>query len=46
MQSLMITSSMISYVSLVILGKAVWEDIHPDSKDFVKDYLAQYPEVS
>ena len=27
-------------------GRNVWEDIHPDSQDFVKDYLAQYPEVT
>ncbi|WAR03493.1 LOW QUALITY PROTEIN: SETB1-like protein [Mya arenaria] len=25
-------------------SRNVWEDIHPDSQDFVKDYLAQYPE--
>ncbi|XP_052229285.1 histone-lysine N-methyltransferase SETDB1-like isoform X4 [Dreissena polymorpha] len=25
-------------------SRDVWEDIHPDSQDFVKDYLAQYPE--
>ncbi|XP_060568067.1 histone-lysine N-methyltransferase SETDB1-like isoform X2 [Ruditapes philippinarum] len=25
-------------------SKNVWDDIHPDSQDFVKDYLAQYPE--
>ncbi|KAL4224511.1 hypothetical protein ACF0H5_015212 [Mactra antiquata] len=25
-------------------SKNVWEDIHPDSKDFIRDYLAQYPE--
>lgn len=22
----------------------VWEDIHPDSQEFIKEYLAQYPE--
>ncbi|KAK3591876.1 hypothetical protein CHS0354_005079 [Potamilus streckersoni] len=22
----------------------VWEDVHPDSKEFIKEYLAQYPE--
>ncbi|XP_023214886.1 histone-lysine N-methyltransferase SETDB1-like [Centruroides sculpturatus] len=25
-------------------SKEVWEDIHPDSKDFIKGYLLQYPE--
>lgn len=24
--------------------KEVWEDIHPDSKEFIKSYLQQYPE--
>lgn len=27
-------------------GENVWEDIHPDSQEFIKEYLAQYPEVS
>nr|CAD7591759.1 unnamed protein product [Timema genevievae] len=25
-------------------SKQVWEDIHPDSRDFVRKYLEQYPE--
>ncbi|GAB1599904.1 histone-lysine N-methyltransferase SETDB1-like isoform X1 [Argonauta hians] len=25
-------------------SKNVWEDIHPDSQEFIKEYLAQYPE--
>ncbi|CAH1786455.1 unnamed protein product, partial [Owenia fusiformis] len=25
-------------------SRNVWEDIHPDSQDFIKGYLAQYPE--
>ncbi|KAK2168665.1 hypothetical protein LSH36_15g13047 [Paralvinella palmiformis] len=25
-------------------SKNVWEDIHPDSQDFIKGYLQQYPE--
>lgn len=33
------------HCALCVAGKNVWEDIHPDSQDFVKDYLAQYPEV-
>ena len=24
----------------------MWEDIHPDSQEFIKEYLKQYPEVS
>ncbi|KAK3101842.1 hypothetical protein FSP39_006755 [Pinctada imbricata] len=28
----------------VIIGDNVWEDIHPDSQEFIKDYLKQYPE--
>lgn len=34
-----------SQVHLVCeVSKAVWEDIHPDSKEFIKSYLQQYPE--
>lgn len=28
------------------VGVNVWEDIHQDSQEFIKDYLKQYPEVS
>lgn len=27
-------------------GENVWEDIHPDSQEFIKEYLKQYPEVT
>lgn len=26
-------------------SKNVWDDIHPDSQDFIREYLQQYPEV-
>ena len=26
-------------------SRNVWEDIHPDSQEFIKGYLQQYPEV-
>jgi len=26
-------------------GREVWQDIHPDSQDFIRSYLHQYPEV-
>lgn len=25
-------------------SREVWEDVHPDSKDFIKNYIKQYPE--
>lgn len=25
-------------------SQEVWEDVHPDSKDFIKNYIKQYPE--
>ena len=30
---------------LLCSGENVWEDIHPDSQEFIKEYLKQYPEV-
>lgn len=29
----------------VFLGINVWDDIEPDSRPFIKEYLKQYPEV-
>lgn len=26
-------------------GREVWEDVHPDQKDFIATYLQGYPEV-
>ena len=33
-------------VPVCCAGENVWEDIHPDSQEFIKEYLKQYPEVS
>lgn len=30
---------------ICVPGTNVWDDIHQDSQEFIKDYLKQYPEV-